>query len=142
MLLVCVVPLLIGLRLPQSDFDGIIPRIGIVCAVVVNERRSALPSLRWLGKLGDASYSIYLMHIFTLGALRVAWVQLPPGSLGAASFAQVSMSGLSGPILAHSIPGELMGGRASRNCVSDRIFPPEDGIAALAAAAERRQTGS
>jgi exopolysaccharide production protein ExoZ len=26
--------------------------------------------------LGDASYSIYLTHIFTLGALRVVWLKL------------------------------------------------------------------
>jgi exopolysaccharide production protein ExoZ len=28
--------------------------------------------------LGDASYSIYLTHVFTLGALRVVWVRLVP----------------------------------------------------------------
>lgn len=28
--------------------------------------------------LGDASYSIYLTHLFTLGALRVLWVRLVP----------------------------------------------------------------
>ncbi|RYF35122.1 MAG: acyltransferase [Comamonadaceae bacterium] len=33
-------------------------------------------SNRWLQTLGDASYSIYLTHIFTLGALRVIWTRL------------------------------------------------------------------
>jgi exopolysaccharide production protein ExoZ len=33
--------------------------------------------------LGDASYSIYLTHIFTLGALRIVWVRfVPVASLG------------------------------------------------------------
>lgn len=31
-----------------------------------------------LCELGNASYSIYLTHLFTLGALRIAWVRLVP----------------------------------------------------------------
>jgi exopolysaccharide production protein ExoZ len=43
------------------------------------------PESRALLALGDASYSIYLTHLFTLGALRIAWVRLVPHeSLGAA----------------------------------------------------------
>jgi exopolysaccharide production protein ExoZ len=32
--------------------------------------------VRPLAYLGDASYSIYLSHIFSLGVLRVAWAKL------------------------------------------------------------------
>jgi exopolysaccharide production protein ExoZ len=33
-------------------------------------------TLKLLLALGDASYSIYLSHLFTLGVLRVAWVRV------------------------------------------------------------------
>ena len=32
----------------------------------------------WLRALGDSSYSLYLTHLFTLGALRVLWSRLVP----------------------------------------------------------------
>ena len=35
---------------------------------------------RTLRALGDSSYSLYLTHVFTLGALRAAWVKLLPGA--------------------------------------------------------------
>ncbi len=35
---------------------------------------------RLLKGLGDSSYSLYLTHIFTLGALRVVWAKLMPAS--------------------------------------------------------------
>ncbi len=43
--------------------------------------------------LGDASYSIYLTHIFTLGAVRLFWGKLGIGAspLAAAIFACVAM---------------------------------------------------
>jgi exopolysaccharide production protein ExoZ len=33
---------------------------------------------RWLRALGDSSYSLYLTHLFTLGALRVVWSRWIP----------------------------------------------------------------
>ncbi len=36
---------------------------------------------RILKELGDSSYSLYLTHIFSLGALRVVWAKLMPASL-------------------------------------------------------------
>ena len=42
--------------------------------------------------LGDASYSIYLTHIFTLGALRVVWVRLVPEATMASSIALMAAS--------------------------------------------------
>ena len=38
-----------------------------------------------LQALGDSSYSLYLTHIFTLGALRVVWTALVPGPPGVAA---------------------------------------------------------
>ena len=35
-----------------------------------------------LQALGDASYSIYLSHLFVLGAWRAIWSLLAPGHLG------------------------------------------------------------
>jgi exopolysaccharide production protein ExoZ len=37
---------------------------------------------RILQSLGDSSYSLYLTHIFTLGAIRVAWARLVPSTPG------------------------------------------------------------
>ena len=40
-----------------------------------------------LRALGDASYSLYLTHLFTLGALRVVWLRVMPGSPNSAEAA-------------------------------------------------------
>jgi exopolysaccharide production protein ExoZ len=42
--------------------------------------------------LGNASYSIYLTHIFTLGALRVLWLRLLPNSTLTSSIALMVVS--------------------------------------------------
>jgi exopolysaccharide production protein ExoZ len=42
--------------------------------------------------LGDASYSIYLTHIFTLGALRIIWVRVVPDASMASSIALMAVS--------------------------------------------------
>jgi exopolysaccharide production protein ExoZ len=42
--------------------------------------------------LGDASYSIYLTHLFTLGAIRVLWVRLVPEATVASSAMLVVVS--------------------------------------------------
>jgi exopolysaccharide production protein ExoZ len=63
--------------------------VGAVCA----ERRGGMPNLPFLELLGDASYSIYLTHIFTHGVTRTIWGALPVGSSAAAviGFAVFSM---------------------------------------------------
>lgn len=50
-----------------------------------------LPLLR---ALGDSSYSLYLTHLFTLGALRAVWVHVAGGSTGMASIAGFMATGL------------------------------------------------
>jgi peptidoglycan/LPS O-acetylase OafA/YrhL len=42
--------------------------------------------------LGDASYSIYLTYIFTLGALRVVWVRLVPAATMTSSIMLMAVS--------------------------------------------------
>jgi exopolysaccharide production protein ExoZ len=66
--------------------------IGAICA----ERRGAIPKLSFLELLGDASYSIYLTHIFTCGVTRTIWHRLPVGTgpaagIGYAVFSMVSI---------------------------------------------------
>jgi exopolysaccharide production protein ExoZ len=48
-----------------------IPALIIVYAAVSIDF-SKLPTIGWLGYLGDASYAIYITHAFTLGFLRIA----------------------------------------------------------------------
>jgi exopolysaccharide production protein ExoZ len=56
--------------LPQSIFLGV-PALLCVLAALQVERAGALPSSRVLGLLGDASYSIYLSHIFVIAGVRI-----------------------------------------------------------------------
>ena len=51
---------------------------GILVVIGALDARFASWRSRVLQALGDASYSLYLTHIFTLGALRVVWGWLLP----------------------------------------------------------------
>jgi exopolysaccharide production protein ExoZ len=76
----------LGIYLLFMDGDAT-PRTPIVGAALIvagclNPALAELQS-RLLLALGDASYSIYLTHLFTLAALRIVWVRaMPPKSLG------------------------------------------------------------
>jgi exopolysaccharide production protein ExoZ len=61
--------------------------VGAACVVLgaLNVRFSQWHS-GFLRVLGDSSYSLYLTHIFTLGALRVVWVQWAPASTTASAW--------------------------------------------------------
>ena len=66
--------------------------IGAVCA----ERSGAMPNLPFLELLGDASYSIYLTHVFTFGVTRTLWRFVHAGTstaavIGFAVFSLVSV---------------------------------------------------
>jgi len=81
--------LLISLQLP-------VPRIfefGVPATLVVAGALFVrLPEIKWASLLGDASYALYLSHIFTLGLLRKV---LPPflgdGAMAAFWFTVISM---------------------------------------------------
>ena len=49
-----------------------IPAFLIVASCVNLERVSSVPRWTWLEALGDASYSIYLTHVFVIAGLRIA----------------------------------------------------------------------
>ena len=53
-----------------------VPAVLIVTAGLSLELRGRFISSRFLKLMGDASYSIYLTHILTLGVLRTAWKRL------------------------------------------------------------------
>ena len=66
-----------------------------LCAIgaIYAERRGAMPDLPRLELLGDASYSIYLTHIFTEGATRTIWhsITVDTGDTAGIAFAIFSM---------------------------------------------------
>jgi exopolysaccharide production protein ExoZ len=73
---------------------NILPAGLLVWCLACLELQGRVPRLSALKRLGDASYSIYLSHILTLGVVRVLWVKLGLGAddlLHAAGFALVSM---------------------------------------------------
>jgi len=62
----------------------------IVYSVVAWEKNRGLPRLSGPLALGDASYSLYLGHLFALGAARIVWVHIgprTPSTFSAAGFA-------------------------------------------------------
>ncbi|HEY3778786.1 MAG TPA: acyltransferase [Rhizomicrobium sp.] len=64
-----------------------LPSVAIVLAAIAIERSEAgFPANRLLHLLGDASYSIYLTHLFAVVGLRVIWERLHlPAGLGLAA---------------------------------------------------------
>jgi exopolysaccharide production protein ExoZ len=67
-------------RLLEFGAGMILGRIWVIRKHMRRDGGSAV-----LMALGDASYSIYLSHLFTLGALRVLWVRLAPEATMASS---------------------------------------------------------
>jgi len=55
---------------------NVLPAGALVWAVVALEVQGKVPKIRVLQRLGDASYSIYLSHILTLGVVRLLWDRL------------------------------------------------------------------
>ncbi|HYH18767.1 MAG TPA: acyltransferase [Azospirillum sp.] len=53
------------------------PSVLLVYGMLCLERRRGLPDLPFLKLLGDASYSLYLSHLFALGAVRLLWKGAP-----------------------------------------------------------------
>jgi peptidoglycan/LPS O-acetylase OafA/YrhL len=86
-------PMLRGLGNGVTGF--LVPSAAIVLGVVALERDRAA-GYHWLpALLGDASYSLYLGHIFFLGLARVIWPRLhlpDSGPLAAVAFAVFSLT--------------------------------------------------
>jgi exopolysaccharide production protein ExoZ len=62
-----------GVGWTATDAARILSASAIVLGTVAYEQRYGMPELRLPMLLGDASYSIYLSHLFTLGAFDVLW---------------------------------------------------------------------
>lgn len=71
---------LVGWLMPENlliravEFGA--PAILMAAGLVFLERAGGLGQVKGLRIIGDASYSLYLSHIFTLGALRWIWSRL------------------------------------------------------------------
>jgi exopolysaccharide production protein ExoZ len=85
--------------LPAGSFfrtvlGNVLPSAAVIVGAITMERNGWVGQHRWLHWLGDASYSIYLTHIFSLGVARFIWARfgLEGGGLGlAAAFALFGM---------------------------------------------------
>lgn len=64
-----------------------VPAALLVLGVIIMERAGVMPKSRILHLLGDASYSIYLTHIMTLGIVRAVWSKVV---VPEATFMQIS----------------------------------------------------
>lgn len=80
---------LLFLKLPVARiFEYGVPSLLIVMACLYIK----LPRVKWAELLGDASYSLYISHIFTLGVLRIVLVPLlGEGQLAAILFVCISL---------------------------------------------------
>ncbi len=71
-----------------------IPAAAIVAGMIWIEKAGSLPQAGWLMTLGDASYSIYLTHVFVVAAVRdVAVVAGVGEGVMAATFAPLCIAG-------------------------------------------------
>ncbi len=78
------------------------PALAVVAGVISLERRWGARSPRWALEMGDASYSIYLVHTLTLPAVGVLLLRWPHGWRGevdAALFVAVVLSAMSGEVV-------------------------------------------
>ena len=64
-----------GAGLHRVVFAGL-PAVAVVWALVALERAGHMPKVHILRHLGDASYSIYLSHLFVYGVVRIVWPRL------------------------------------------------------------------
>ncbi len=66
----------------QNIITNALPATLIVFGAVALEQSRKVPAIRPLLFLGNASYSLYLSHLFFLGAARVVWLRLGLGHDG------------------------------------------------------------
>lgn len=78
-------------------------RFGLPAVLIVSAAAGlgrTVPHWRWLERLGDASYSIYLFHLFPITAMAALWARLPhvqtPAAASAFTFIAVATSVLAG----------------------------------------------
>lgn len=79
-----------------------LPALAVVTGAVVMEARWGHKAPRWTLELGDASYSIYLVHTFVLPALGLWMAEWPhhwPFEISVSLGAAVTLSALSGELV-------------------------------------------
>ena len=89
-----------------------LPAMAVVAGAVILEARWGAHSPRWALELGDASYSIYLVHTFTLPAVGLCLAMWPhrwPGEIPIALLVTVVLSALSGELLYRAVERPIMG---------------------------------
>ena len=94
-----------------TNFYWGVPALALVAGAVVLERRLGLRSPRWTLEMGDASYSIYLVHTLTLpvvGELLLRWPHGWPGELAVALTITVLFSVICGEAMFRLIERPLM----------------------------------
>lgn len=87
------------------------PALAVVAGAIAMERRWGHHSPRWALELGDASYSIYLIHTFTLPAIGIWLLHWPhhwQGELEVAMTIAIVLSALSGEIVYRLIELPIM----------------------------------
>ncbi len=62
-------------------FSGL-PAAICVYSLISLEAARCWPPLIWLGRIGDASYSLYLTHVFVLAGMRNLWTSIFPDRCG------------------------------------------------------------
>lgn len=98
-------------RLPTAISWGVPSAVLVLGLVAWEMRDGAAPAVRWLGKLGDSSYVLYLIHVLviTLAVLLCQALGLAPAppfaggiiALFAIALAEVVHRGLEVPLLRH-----------------------------------------
>lgn len=88
------------------------PALAVVMGAVAMERRWGARSPRWALEMGDASYSIYLIHTLTLplvGVLLLRWPHGWQGEIPLAFCVAVVLSALSGEVVYRVVERPVMG---------------------------------
>src|SRR5262249_18342492 len=68
----------------RNVLGNALPAAAVIVGAISLERNGWIGQHPWLHWMGDASYSIYLTHIFSLGVARFAWTALGLDGAGVA----------------------------------------------------------
>ena len=97
--------------------------ICIVAGLLALEPDRPSTQYYWALLLGDASYSIYLSHLFTLGALRVLWARLELPTVGLEDLAVYILSALVASSLVGLIVHRYVEQPLLRSMQSEKVDP-------------------
>ena len=67
---------------PQVLLGNVLPSAAVIIGAISMERNGWIGEHPWLHWMGDASYSINLTHIFSLGVARFVWATARPAHNG------------------------------------------------------------